>query len=229
MGVSVLILGESGNGKSRSLVGFEPEEVGIFNVVGKPLPFRKKLPKADHADYPLIDRTLHANQLRCYVIDDAGYLMQFDNFRRAGQKGYDKFVDMAVNFEQLLEAANATDEDTITYFLMHPDYDTNGRMKPKSIGKMLDEKLTIEGMFPIVLVAKHTDDGYFFETNGDVNSPAKSPEGMFAEQRIPNDLKAVDTAIRDYWDMRPIVEPKAPQKEPEKPEEGKQAKARTKE
>ena len=208
MGVIVEILGETGTGKSTGLRNFAEGEVGIFNVAGKPLPFRKKLPSVNRADYATIERTMQANNLRCYVIDDAGYLMQFDNFKRAGQKGYDKFVDMAVSFEQILQAATATDEDTIVYFLMHPDYDENGRMRTKTIGKMLNEKLCVEGLFPIVLVSKRDEDGYYFETQTDGSTPAKSPMGMFEDRRIDNDLKAVDTAIREYWNLKPLVDPK---------------------
>ena len=204
MGTIVEILGETGTGKSTSLRNFEPDEVGIFNVAGKPLPFKKRLPLANRADYATIDRTLESNALKCYVVDDAGYLLQFDNFRRAGQTGFQKFVDMAVSFEQILEAAIATDDDTIVYFMMHPDYDANGRMKAKTIGKMLDEKLCVEGLFPIVLVSKRDEDGYYFETQTDGSTPAKSPMGMFAERRIDNDLKAVDAAIRDYWGFAPL-------------------------
>lgn len=203
MGTIIEILGESGMGKSSGLRNFEEGELGIFNVTGKPLPFRRKLPMVRNADYATIERTLEANNLKCYVVDDAGYLMQFDNFRRAGQKGYDKFVDMAVSFEQILEAAIATDDDTTVYFLMHPDYDANGRMKTKSIGKMLDEKLCIEGLFPIVLVARHDEDGYWFETQTDGSSPAKSPMGMFEGKRIDNDIRAVDDAVREYWGLAP--------------------------
>lgn len=212
MGVIVEVLGESGVGKSTSLGDFDEGEVGIFNVAGKPLPFRKKLPMVQRADYATIARTLDANNLNCYVIDDAGYLMQFDNFRRASQKGYDKFVDMAVSFEQILQAASATDDDTVVYFLMHPEYDENGRMRTKSIGKMLSEKLCIEGLFPIVLVAKRDEDGYYFETQTDGRTPAKSPMGMFPEQRVPNDLKAVDAAIREYWGLKPLKAAKKPAK-----------------
>lgn len=203
MGTAVLILGESGAGKSTSLRNFDEGEVGIFNVAGKPLPFRKRLATVDRADYATIDRTLGANNLRCYVVEDAGYLMQFDNFKRAKQVGFGKFVDMAVSFESILECAIGTDADTITYFLMHPDYDANGRMKVKSIGKMLDEKLCIEGLFPIVLVAKRDKDGYYFETQTDGTTPAKSPMGMFESVRIDNDLAMVDDTIRAYWGMKP--------------------------
>lgn len=206
MGVSVLVLGASGSGKSTSLRNFEPDEVGVFDVAGKPLPFRKKLSVAHRPSYGVIMKALKANNKRAYVIDDANYLMAFQNFALASQKGYDKFTTMAVNFEQLLEASNATDEDTVTYYLMHPEFDNDGRMKPKSIGKMLDSQLCIEGMFPIVLVAQRMEDGYRFVTQTDGMTPAKAPMGMFDDVIIDNDLKAVDTAIRDYWGMKPLVD-----------------------
>ncbi len=209
MGVSVLILGHSGSGKSTSMRNFEEGEVGIFNVAGKPLPFRKRLAKLDRCQYNQIHGSLAANKLRAYVIDDSNYLMAFQNFRLAKQTGYGKFTDMAVNFEQLLEAANATDDDTIVYFMMHPDYDESGRMKPKTIGKMLDNQLNIEGMFPIVLLALRDDGGFHFATQSDGTTPVKAPMGMFDEALIDNDLKAVDTAIREYWGMASLADGKA--------------------
>lgn len=204
MGASVLVLGHSGSGKSTSLRNFEPGEVGIFNVAGKPLPFRKRLDRIDHAGYDQIRGSLAANKLRAYVVDDANYLMAFQNFALAKQTGYGKFTDMAVNFERLLEAANRTSADTIVYFMMHPDYDEQGRMKPKSIGKMLDNQLTIEGMFPIVLLADNDDTGYHLVTASDGTTPVKAPMGMFPDAVIDNDLKAVDAAIREYWGMEPL-------------------------
>lgn len=209
MGTTVLILGHSGSGKSTSLRNFEEGEVGIFNVAGKPLPFRKHLKKLDHAAYNQIHMSLSQNKMRAYVVDDANYLMAFQNFKMAKQTGFGKFTDMAVNFESLLEAANRTNEDTIVYFLMHPDYDDAGRMKPKTIGKMLDNQLTVEGMFPIVLLCDHDETGFHFVTQSDGTNPVKAPMGMFDEATIDNDLKAVDTAIREYWGMRPIVDGEA--------------------
>lgn len=206
MGVSVLVLGASGSGKSTSLRNFEPGEVAVFDVAGKPLPFRKRLDVAHRPSYGVIMKKLKENSRRAYVIDDANYLMAFQNFALASVKGYDKFTTMAVNFEQLLEASNATDEDTVTYYLMHPEYDVDGRMKPKSIGKMLDSQLCIEGMFPIVLVAQRMEDGYRFVTQTDGNTPAKTPMGMFPDVIIDNDLKMVDSAIREYWGMRPLTD-----------------------
>lgn len=207
MGVSVLILGHSGSGKSTSLRNFEDGEVGIFNVAGKPLPFRKALPKADGPSYGQIMQSLSANRLRAYVIDDANYLMAFQNFAMARQSGYGKFTEMAVNFEQLLEAANRTSPDTVVYFMMHPDYDEAGRMKAKTIGKMLDNQLTVEGMFPIVLMAECGQAGHVFVTESDGTNPVKAPMGMFSGPSMDNDLRAVDDAIREYWGMAPLAVP----------------------
>lgn len=208
MGVSVLVLGHSGSGKSTSLRNFQDGEVGVFNVAGKPLPFRNKLKTVGKAQstYNTIMQTLHKNNMKTYVIDDANYLMAFQNFAMAKQTGYQKFLDMAVNFEQLLEMANGTDDDTIVFFMMHPDYDDSGRMKPKSIGKMLDEKLCIEGMFPIVLKAFRDDNGYHFATSGGIDDPVKAPMGMFESDVIDNDLKLVDETIREYYGMKKVIE-----------------------
>lgn len=207
MGVCALILGDSGSGKSTSLRNFEEGEVGIFNVMGKPLPFRKKLTKADHSCYDAIMRSLDKNALRAYVIDDAGYLMSLENFARAKEAGYGKFVDMAQKFEQLIEAATKTDGDTIVYIMMHYDRDADGRMKPKTIGKMVDEKFCVEGACPIVLQSAIDDGKHVFISRGDGFNAAKAPMAMLPDV-MDNDLKAVDTAIREYWDMAPLVDSK---------------------
>lgn len=203
MGVCVLVLGDSGSGKSTSLRNFEPGEVGVFNVMGKPLPFRKRLPTADHATYGTIQQTLQANRLRCYVVDDAGYLMSLENFRRAKETGYGKYTDMALNFERVIEWATRTDRDTIVYLMMHYDRDADGRMKPKTIGKMLDEKFNIEGACPIVVQSAIQDGRHVFVTKGDGFNAAKAPMDMLPDV-MDNDLKAVDAAIRDYWGMAPL-------------------------
>lgn len=205
MGVVTLILGHSGSGKSTSLRNFEPDEVAVLNVAGKRMPFRKKLPSIEHAGYPEILDALGRNTRRAYVIDDANYLMQFANFAKAREKGYDKFVGFALDFETMLRRAAMTDDDTVVYIMMHPDYDESGRMKPKTVGKMLDNQLTIEGLVPIVLVAYGDESGYHFQTN-DPMGVAKSPDGMFDGAVVPNDLKAVDTAIREFWGMAPTMD-----------------------
>ena len=212
MGNLVMVLGKSGSGKSTSLRNFGADEVGVFSVAGKRLPFRGDLPVVQHADYRRIADVMAANRRRAYVIDDATYLLQFDNFARAKESGYGKFTDMAVAFQQLLRSASWTDDDTNVYFLMHPDLDEYGREKPKTIGKMLDEKLCVEGLFPIVIDARVVagEDGkprHVFMTENDGTNLAKAPMDMLPPV-MDNDLKAVDTAIREYWGMRPITDPK---------------------
>lgn len=204
MGVSVLVLGHSGSGKSTSLRNFDEDEVRVLNVAGKPLPFRRNLLKLDNPTYEDIHLALRSNDSKAYIIDDANYLMAFENFRKAKDKGYDKFTNMAVNFEQLLEDANKAPADVITYFFMHIDYDDTGRAKPKTIGKMLDNQLNIEGMFPIVLMAYKDDTGFHFATQTDGSTPVKAPMEMFPDAVIDNDLKVVDTAIREYWGLAPL-------------------------
>lgn len=204
MGKLVLVLGHSGSGKSTSLRNFNEGEVGILNVASKPLPFRKPLGTIDTDKYGDIIQALQRNTLKAYVIDDANYLMAFENFDRARDRGYDKFVEMAQHFHQLLKVAIATDKDTIVYFFMHPEYDIDGRLKPKTIGKMLDEKLNVEGLFTIVLLAERTEQGFVFVTENTGNSPVKAPMGMFQGGEIDNDLKAVDTVIREYYGLEAI-------------------------
>ena len=153
MGIPVLILGESGSGKSTSLRNFTENEVGIFNVAGKPLPFRKKLPKADNARYDTILKSLSKPNLKTYVIDDSQYLMAFEAFDRAKETGYGKFTDMALHFRNLIDfVVRYTPPDVIVYFLHHTEKADDGRLKAKTQGKMLDSQLTVEGLFSIVLL-----------------------------------------------------------------------------
>lgn len=198
-----MVIGKSGSGKSTSLRNFEEGEVGIFNVAAKPLPFPRRLKVANRPSYEAITETLRKNSLNAYVIDDSTYLMQFDAFRYAKVKGYDKFVDMAQDFEKLLEAAMATSENTIVYFLHHPQFAEDGSAKPQTIGKMLDNQLNIEGLFPIVIEAAVRDGEHVFVTKNDGTNIAKAPMGMLPDI-MPNDLKAVDDAIRKYWQMAAI-------------------------
>ena len=201
MGVPVLILGESGHGKTTSLRNFSENEIGVFNTLGKPLPFRGKLKTFDNANYADIIHTLEKNTLSTYAIDDANYLVSLEEFARIKENGYSKFAEMAQHFQIMLDVIRNTNPDTIVYVFMHPEWDANGRMKPKLTGKMLNEKLCVEGLFSIVLIAKRTDQGYIFETQTDGFTPAKSPLGMFESETIENDLKAVDTTIREYYQL----------------------------
>ena len=201
MGIPVLILGESGSGKSCSLRNFEPEEVGIFNVAGKPLPFKKQLKKVNNAKYGDILKSLSDPKLKTYVIDDSQYLMAFEMFDRAKEVGYNKFTDVALNFRGLVDfVIKSTPADTIVYFLHHTETTDTGKIKAKTSGKMLDNQLTLEGLFSIVLLCKTDGQEHYFETQSDGYTTCKSPMGMF-EAKIDNDLKIVDNTIREYYEL----------------------------
>ena len=215
MALPVLVMGRSGSGKTYSLKNFKPNEIGVISVEKGRLPFRSdikvvKIPKygtgeedaksygaINRAKYAWIEKAIETAKQKSIAIDDSQYLLVNELFDRAYEKGYDKFVQMATNFRNLIHFINELDEeDKIVYFLHHTDIDADGREKAKTIGKMLDEKLTVEGCFDIVLFCE--DHKFFTQSNG--QSTAKTPEDMF-ELEIPNDLKAVDVAIREYYGL----------------------------
>lgn len=201
MGIPVLILGDSGSGKSTSMRNFSEDEVGIFNVASKPLPFRQKLKKVDGATYQKIIKNLSAPKLKTYVIDDSQYLMAFEMFAKANETGYGKFTSMAVNFYSLVQfVIQQTPPDVIVYFLHHVQKSDLG-IKAKTVGKMLDDQLTLEGLFSIVLMAKCDSGRYYFQTHNGGYDTVKSPMGMFEADEIDNDLKLVDQTIREYWEL----------------------------
>lgn len=135
------------------------------------------------------------------VIDDATYLMVNEFMRTAKQVGYQKYTDMAVSFNQLIEFAASLPDDKIVYFMGHSDQADDGREHFKTIGKMLDNYVTVEGRFTIALKTVVQDGKYMFSTQNNGQDTVKSPMGMFDAALIDNDLKAVDDAIRDYWGM----------------------------
>ena len=203
MGIPVLVLGESGSGKSTALRNFDPAEIGIFNVASKPLPFRKKMMVVNGAGYGTILKSLSNPKLKAYAIDDSQYLLAFEFFDRAQETGYGKFTELALNFRNLIQfVIMNTPPDVIVYFLHHTERRDDGVLKAKTIGKMLDEKLTVEGLFSIVLLCQARQDKHVFVTQSSGISTAKSPMDMFPGE-IDNDLKYVDTTIREYWGLNP--------------------------
>ena len=201
MGIPVLILGESGSGKTCSLRNFDKDELVIYNVAGKPLPFKKQLNVANNATYSQITSNMAKGNFKTYVIDDSQYLMAFEMFDRAKEMGYNKFTDVALNFRNLVSfVVKNTSEDTIVYFLHHTETTDTGKIKAKTSGKMLDNQLTLEGLFSIVLLCKTDGQEHYFETQSDGYTTCKSPMGMF-DLKIDNDLKMVDTTIREYYDF----------------------------
>lgn len=202
MGIPVLILGESGAGKSCSLRNFNKNDIAIYNIAGKPLPFKKQLNKADNVTYTQIKNNIQKATFKTYVIDDSQYLMAFEMFDRAKEVGYNKFTDVALNFRNLVDyVIKNTSADTIVYFLHHTETTEAGKIKAKTSGKMLDNQLTLEGLFSIVLLCKTDGQEHYFETQSDGYTTCKSPMGMF-EAKIDNDLKMVDTTIREYYELK---------------------------
>lgn len=202
MGLPVLILGESGSGKSASLRNFDVNDVSIINVAGKPLPFRKKLPVVNTSDYGKIMGAIKGSTKKAFVIDDSQYLMCFEAFAKAKETGYGKYTDMALHFYNLVQfVITQIPPDVIVYFLHHTDQDSNtGKTRAKTLGKMLDNQLTLEGLFSIVLMAYTDGKKHVFITQSDGMNTCKSPMQMFVPE-IDNDLKFVDTEIREYYGM----------------------------
>ena len=201
MGIPVLILGASGSGKSTSLQYFSQQEVMVVNVAGKPFPFQKKLDKINNATYREIGKELEQKRYKKYVVEDSQYLLAFDLFNRAKETGYGKFTDIAVRFYNMIQyVIRKMPENTIVYFLHHTEETANGKIKAKTIGKMLDDQLTVEGLFSIVLLAETDGTNYRFITQSDGYTTCKSPINMF-EKEIKNNLKKVDETIREYWNL----------------------------
>lgn len=202
MGVPVLVMGESGSGKTFSLRNFKPDEVGIFSVEKGRLPFKGDFKVKKRATYKDISGIFKDPKLKRYVIDDAQYLMVNTLFDRAKEVGYQKYTDLALEFRNLIHGINySLPDDVIVYILHHTETDSNtGKVKAKTVGKMIDQYLTLEGCFDIVLLAETDGKEHYFITQSDGSTTAKSPYGMFPE-KIDNDLQKVDAAIREFWGL----------------------------
>lgn len=201
MAVLVMVYGQSGTGKSSSLRNFNPEEIAVVNVSGKPMPFRTKLQTYNTDDYAKVMNAIAKTERKSIVIDDSTYLMVGEFMRKAKDTGYQKYTDMACSFNTLIDFASRLPDDVIVYFFGHSEQAEDGREHFKTIGKMLDNYVTVEGKFTIVLKTAVLDGKYYFATHNNGQDTVKSPMGLFEEDLIENDLKAVDDAIREYWGM----------------------------
>ena len=207
MAVKVLVIGESGSGKSASLRNFNENEVAIFNVSEKPLPFKKKLPMLKTADMKIIAQAIKQNDKNCYIVDDAGLAMTFFLFGRVAETGYGKFTQVAKDFYDMVQAVDKCSDDTVVYFMMHTERSDDGaKVKAKTAGKMIDSQLTLESLFTIVLNCVTDGKTHKFITQSDGVTTAKSPMDMFPLE-MDNDLKAVDTAIREYYGLEKLGSP----------------------
>lgn len=199
MGIGVLILGHSGSGKSTSMRNCTADRFGVINVQGKPLPFKSDLKTYNTDDYEKIIKAIMKSETPSIVIDDSQYLMSHEFMYRAGEKGYDKYAQIGANFFRLLETIRMLPDNKIVYLMHHIELDDAGREKAKTVGKMIDNYIVVEGCFSIVLKAVAGADGYFFRTKTNGADAVKTPLGMFPDEQIDNDLKMVDDTIREFY------------------------------
>ena len=203
MGLPVLIMGESGTGKTYSIKNFKKGEALVFSVEKGRLPFKSDLQIIKNATYTDLGTELKEPKYKTYIIDDSQYLLVNEMFDRVNETGYKKWTDIALRFRNLIHYINSgMPDDVIVYFLHHTEFDSNsGRTKAKTVGKLLDNQLTVEGCFDVVLMTQIENGEHIFVTQSDGFTTCKSPEDMF-EKKIPNDLKVVDTTIREYYGLK---------------------------
>lgn len=215
MSICTLIIGESGSGKSTSIRNLIPEETFIINILDKPLPFRgyKKnyIPLSSDGkkgnyyatdDFGSLIRCIRLintrKEIKNIIIDDYQYVLCNEFMRRATERGYEKFTEIAQHAWHIIKELIACRDDLYCFVLSHSDTDQNGKVKCKTVGKLLDEKINLEGMFTLVLHTQIVDGQYKFLTQHDGTHLAKSPYGMISEKLIDNDLSLVKSNIINY-------------------------------
>ena len=205
MGILAFVLGRSGTGKSYSLRNFDPNEVEIINVQGKILPFKGagkfNLINTDDADEIVEAIKDAAKKYKRIVVDDFQYVMANEFMRRSSEKGFDKFTEIGRHAWDIANTVRELPNDVIVYIMCHTDTDQDGFERLKTIGKLLDDKIVLEGMSTIVLKTSVSDGKYYFLTQNNGKDTTKSPEGMFPTYAIENDLKYVDDKIRNYYEI----------------------------
>ena len=225
MSIATLILGQSGTGKSASLRNLNPQHVLLIQVIKNPLPFRSpnwtyitpdnKQGSILVSDNPqFIINVINGSKRPIIIIDDFQYVMANEFMRRSTEKSFDKFTEIGRNAWDVFNAAiNAHDHKRI-YLLSHTEEDSQGKTKIKTIGKMLDEKITLEGMVTICLQTSVINDQYIFQTKNNGSSTVKAPMGLFEDDHLENDLNEVDTAICEYYNIPALSQQQNHQQQP---------------
>lgn len=199
--VPVLLIGQSGSGKSTSLRNFKGDEVAVVNVLGKPLPFKSDIKAGKCDDYATILKAIASTPKKTIVIDDANYLITNEFMNKSSVKGFDKYNEMGNNFFNLINGIKNIQGGKTVYLIMHEDTDENGNVKPKTIGKLLDDKVNIQGMFTICIRAMFDNGNYIFRLKTNGQDCVKTPFGMFESDSMENDLKGFDKVVREYYEL----------------------------
>lgn len=212
MSIAILVLGNSGSGKSTSLRNLDPAKTLLIQCIKKPLPFKAKGWKTrislksegnviQTSEPVLIEKLLRSSPHDVVVIDDYQAVMVNELMNRSSEKGYDKFTDIGKHAYDLFRAAGDLAEHRRVYILAHTQTDDFGAVRMKTVGKMVDQTLVPEGYFTIVLRTEVVNSNYRFSTQTNGQDCCKSPIGMFADLHIDNDLAQVDAAISDFYEL----------------------------
>lgn len=211
MSIATMILGQSGTGKSTSLRNLDPNNTLLIQCIRKPLPFKsnwKERTKENQSGNIWVSdksadivKAIERTSAEIIVVDDFQYLLANEFMTRSNEKGYDKFTDMARHYWDVLNAASSQSSNKRVYLMSHTDTSESGQVKAKTIGKLLDEKITVEGMLSIVLRTFVINGNYLFSTHNNGQDTVKTPMGMFDTDTIENDLNEVDKAICDYYEI----------------------------
>jgi len=210
-----MILGQSGTGKSASLRNLDPAKTLLIQCVKKPLPFKANWVEAskEHPSGNIVVRSNSAKIVEAMqktardiiVIDDFQYLLAQEFMNRSSEKGYEKFTEMARHYYDVLMCASSLANNKRVYLLSHTDTSESGQVKAKTIGKLLDEKITVEGLLTIVLRTHVINGNYLFSTRNNGQDTVKTPMGMFSDEFVENDLSAIDQAICEYYNIQPTA------------------------
>ena len=218
MSNSVLIIGASGSGKSTSIRNLNPKTTFIISALDKPLPFKGYKKNYTHLkgwndkdgnymasdDWQRIIKCIQMidqerPEITTLIIDDIQYVLANEFMRRSGERGFDKYSEMGMHYWSIIDSSMKCRDDLLCFFLSHNEVDNLGKSKVKTIGKLLDEKITIEGLFTICFQASIIDEEYKFLTQSNGECTAKSPIGLFDDLYIDNDLFSIKKSIEEYY------------------------------